>query len=723
MEHEQTEAYSPTHSFSLKEIASWTTGGTRGWNGKIRASIPALQRGLVWTPQQNELLWDSILRGFPIGAVVLTKWSAKLKKTAEELDGSITHHLLDGQQRCNAIALGFADPFVEQETNCGGAGESILWLDLKPKFEHNSTRNFLVRATTTAHPWGYRKDDEAKPLEAGAIRKAIGVVGLDATDPEYRRPAAKDLWPCKASATTPVPLSWLLQLPLEDERVFWSLLETRAGEATKYPWAAEVHEFSADPEAAEIKSRIFKAIKRAQDAKLVALVASDELLETSEQERASSKDRDDVSNIEQLFQRLNRQGTKLDGEELAYSMIKAYWPDLEPPINQISERRMPQTRMVSLGVRAALAGDSKQNFPGPPTVSALRAIARSELGKKDIIQNFITTDLSGACNIVDHWLKYDPFGNPTGLLPVHMTSIAMNSREIYLLLLHFADRMKAVEAPKGWNKTMQALATLIHWFAPERAKVANRIFDCCRDEVNVANVRRALREATEAAELHTMQSPEAIELFLHLPEIHLKDWKWSTPIHGDGKEEGIQMRRKEWEGVLGFRKKPELLLYAQREFLARRFPEYDPARKDLWEDHNRPWDMDHLLAWKYLYKRGGPYKGICDQWCYTVGNFRAWPFEDNRSDQAYTAAAKIKGDPQRLKDSFLNPEEEAGFSGAYQVKEDEESARLFVETCRRRLLRIYETWYETLNIGELLPGGSESNIVPGESGESLPLSA
>jgi hypothetical protein len=36
-----------------------------------RASLPALQRGAVWQPRQVEALWDSLLRGFPVGAFLL----------------------------------------------------------------------------------------------------------------------------------------------------------------------------------------------------------------------------------------------------------------------------------------------------------------------------------------------------------------------------------------------------------------------------------------------------------------------------------------------------------------------------------------------------------------------------------------------------------------------------------------------------------------------------
>ncbi len=317
----------PTEPLTLRDIASWSPASrVLGNPCAIRASVPALQRGLVWKPQQNELLWDSILRGFPIGALVVTKWSDKLKKTAEMADDSFTHHLLDGQQRCNAIAMGFSDPFAVKGLADGKKVESILWLDLNPTFERNSTRNFLVRATTTAHPWGYSKNDSASPVSVGNIKRALQLLKLDPAEPNYRRPSPVELWPCEAAAEIPVPLAWLLQLPLDDEKSFWKSLESRATEATTLQWTESVRGFcgNENPDVLEIKSRVFKGIKRAYAARLIALEAPEELLEASEQEKTSGSDREDVSNIEQLFQRLNQQGTKLDGEELAYSMIKAY---------------------------------------------------------------------------------------------------------------------------------------------------------------------------------------------------------------------------------------------------------------------------------------------------------------------------------------------------------------------------------------------------------------
>ena len=52
-------------NYSLLQIANWT-------KGESEVTIPALQRGLVLKPNQVELLWDSILRGFPIGSFLLS---------------------------------------------------------------------------------------------------------------------------------------------------------------------------------------------------------------------------------------------------------------------------------------------------------------------------------------------------------------------------------------------------------------------------------------------------------------------------------------------------------------------------------------------------------------------------------------------------------------------------------------------------------------------------
>ena len=59
---------------SLKDVAAWQIAGIRPDNPDVRAALPALQRGAVWRAPQIEDLWDSVVRGFPVGAFLLAPY-------------------------------------------------------------------------------------------------------------------------------------------------------------------------------------------------------------------------------------------------------------------------------------------------------------------------------------------------------------------------------------------------------------------------------------------------------------------------------------------------------------------------------------------------------------------------------------------------------------------------------------------------------------------------
>ena len=140
--------------FDLYEIAGCNLYDK---NADSKLTVPNIQRGLVWKSIQMELLWDSILRGFPIGAMLILQRGNK-------------GEILDGQQRSNAIISGFNTLDL---LNPDKKVNSILWLDLSFKYndEDEERRRYGIRLTNSSHPWGY--DALGGKLSAEDRREAL----------------------------------------------------------------------------------------------------------------------------------------------------------------------------------------------------------------------------------------------------------------------------------------------------------------------------------------------------------------------------------------------------------------------------------------------------------------------------------------------------------------------------------------------------------------------
>lgn len=77
----------------------------------VHYAVPEFQRSLVWPKKKQRLLIQSILRGYPIGALLLVEYG---KEAVDLPDGSTkpapSYGIIDGLQRSNAIANHLARP-------------------------------------------------------------------------------------------------------------------------------------------------------------------------------------------------------------------------------------------------------------------------------------------------------------------------------------------------------------------------------------------------------------------------------------------------------------------------------------------------------------------------------------------------------------------------------------------------------------------------------------
>lgn len=195
-------------------------------------------------------------------------------------------------------------------------------------------------------------------------------------------------------------------------------------------------------------------------------------------------------------------------------------------------------------------------------------------------------------------------------------------------------------------------------------------------------------------------------------QIDADRWTWAKLCHKNNAEldESIVIDRLRYQS--------ELLLFVQRDFVCREFGDYDPSRQDLWQDSNRPWDLDHVVASNFV---AGKHlsKGI-REWVYSIGNLRAWPMEKNRSDQDIYPKNKLRcidvrvsgaesGD-NNLENSFITNDEMEGMEilvtaiTAIKPKTDQrwDTTCSSLTVIRDRLCRIYTTWFKELELNRLL---------------------
>ena len=110
--------------FTLQDIANWQLNSEQQ-----NVELPSIQRGFVWKSKQVEDLWDSILRGYPIGSFLFSKTGEKL-------------YLMDGQQRATSIFLGHFNPFnLNDITNVWSIKGELPTVDRKSTRLNSSHRN------------------------------------------------------------------------------------------------------------------------------------------------------------------------------------------------------------------------------------------------------------------------------------------------------------------------------------------------------------------------------------------------------------------------------------------------------------------------------------------------------------------------------------------------------------------------------------------------------
>jgi hypothetical protein len=513
-----------TASFSISEIASWASPAPEvGINSQLHVQLPALQRGAVWSAYQVEQLWDSLIRGFPIGCLILSEPQPHLgtkpfplqREAREEGADSSNGHgnlLLDGQQRSTAIAVAFLDPWRNPEhVNA----EFALWVDLEPP-QKSMQSNYVFRLLTLSHPWGYKRQNSAERLSTSARRDAMkeyeacacrsGPCGL------VFRPGHLPLihaWPYDAGAPVPVILiDAIRSSPANaDDATIWRVVQedVKSLLGAQFDWVAS--EMGKGTERLKTISSLLNllSVPTAHMAQLLRglrrlLNDGDHGIRIPAQwlprEHLAGVPPDEGHEREDpvltLFVRINTAGVQPDGEELAYSILKSVMPECREGVEALSRRFMPPARMVLLLSTLTLANLShKGNEDTPPAFPDVNRFRRLIQGVDKTAPNFghaLRTMLQdgSARSVVDaayRLLVIDP-KNPDErsfrLLPLQAARIAQNDEHAFLLLFSWIRSRKDLNEKwlgldEAEHRRLVGLMCVLSWFyASDRNTATNR---------------------------------------------------------------------------------------------------------------------------------------------------------------------------------------------------------------------------------------------------------
>ena len=791
---EQDNSCSRAKLLSLREIASWQLPHIVPAALEVIAALPALQRGAVWKPHQVERLWDSLVRGFPIGAFLLAPFDKDrgIKKFKyQSADTSPRFHLLDGQQRANAIALGFLNPWT---TN--GILPATLWVDLAPPPD-TSDLQFLFRVLTKTHPWGYRREDPARRISNGQMHDQMNAFRrVSPQELKGKRPSQITLdhaWPHNAEAPIPLPLllEAIQEFPEDPIASLRSKLEQlpiwRAALREGLPWTSNVTAaLNGTDERLNGQLRTLCAgtvICLGETIPAVAIRGN--IAHERQPATVAGKDA-----WETLFIRVNTAGTELKGEELIYSLLKSAYPAAQELVEQLRFGMIPAPRLVLLTTRLVLASlpDHSVQPPSSPNVSDFRKLLKAT-DFKELMQDFIQNPCEG--QRIFKTAKILLEDETHGLPSVLSCGIARSQPDVMLLLLRWIQRMYKSNLdpsvmPVEDRQRLIGMVTAFSWFSKDPGQCVRLLWEAlqsCPDRDLTRFFCRANFQLTlqlgpnDSLRMLPLVSPDVLAHFIETRVTSSSEfldlegaywtggWNWWERMQpnaladagkvtvwyrnsfarlweGRAREDGSRFdftstSSGAWAALIerlgDWRRRNDLLLYAQRGWIRGCFPDYDPSLPEQMEDINCPWDFDHIHAQSYVGRWYIPQ--IIKDWHGTMGNFRAWPFDINRSDHDSAPREKFGSinpmederyglsDPQdkRYK-SFIGDEAEwllwqesappAPVDGRYLSKETKYRQTL-VKAMISRFVRIYAEWYNSLRLGDLMPAATVDNVPHG----------
>ncbi len=606
------------NNYKLKEIANWQLESS---NSKV--VLPDLQRGFVWKSKQIEDLWDSILRGYPIGSFLLSKEKNKFS-------------LLDGQQRATAIFLGLYNPFENSNEAKAWSIKSqlpVVWIDIAPEYKPKLSL-YALRVVTNSHPWGYQIQNNDIRLTESDRRSAIEIFRKNPNNQVigYTKFENTSVFPYDCSY--PIPLSFFLEAENATEvlkmveEYLPDYIKTKRGDfQNKEEFIQKLNN--------DLKVNINEILNQIKCIKLIEIhanVVSEEVIQQENQEENPT-----------LFQRINSSGTTLSGDDLIYSIYKTIFPGTKGMVEDIGLSFIPPTQVISLITRIAVSDTENDRFVKKLNIRDFQNKIKDK-NFRDKLEGFVKgNEIKRAIDTAIDILSCsnnDQFKNEVP--PVVIKSFIKHNEDLFLTLVYWL------------YKNNTELTSEIKF------KIAGKIYLFYL--FNFSNIKALWEEEIlnkdfwiesinkyiwwgDVDGINFITPPHLLESFYKNPEV-LNRFKTQAPDRWGLLESNNEIKEyfesikdceidhetanKYLEYFIGnIRGTKILVLLAQREYVNDKFIDFNQLED--FEDTNTPWDWDHIYPSEWVKSKSNINNGIRD-WNNSNGNFRVLSLDQNRSE-------------------------------------------------------------------------------------------
>ncbi len=709
-------------------LADWLDTACHGNNGsKIpRIVLPMIQRGSVWKPHQVMDLWDTLLRGMPVGSMmasVVTSDQAINPLTRELEDVSAENPalgLLDGQQRTLAMLLAW--PTAPDDI------ERRIWIDMgdKPPVD----KLFRYHFTTKNQPFGFER--------AGPGGQAVGK--LSRNDRRKALEAAKDL-PSDFEARR--TMLWA------NSRPFHGIVPINLREILK--WRNDhhalrdyVHEMArrtghdVETQLASNLDRLLTSLKRFEELYLPIINVPNQHFDV-EEDGPSGEVHDPALAV--LFQRI---GTALSNADYVFSVIKHHSKECHSLVETALEKNkniaalFAPVSLVTTAVRltAAQIGApdyakiEKQQFArlmNPPKISqpepdrpSFLVTFTENIGTNGAFLKSLATLLNA--------IRYQGGKFDIGL-PKHALCL-IDVRVLEAMLLWMQRNGASAVDPVNRKRLIRFA---IYWRLAviDQDKADRKVFEFLKGNPGMPAFpdEELVRLLVDASLALPMVAPETYEddkdilaKVIRCPEpladFILRGWqRFDLPSLLGGNVVREEDRKRLEAAVLLYRRfangtgphrnyRHALLLWLQRAYMQDKFEE-TPALPG--SDDETPYDFDHICPanhwsdWTGTIKKPDPDRIIdftmeksAEQWLgNSIGNVRVWDSSDNRSLSDIAPDKRLETVEDR-NDSVVNDNE--GWEGCGSgCKWSRDRAIAFQRAIEARTINLYKKLYEDLD--------------------------